>query len=199
MNHLRILKLTLSGIAGFLIGIILFFPWGSAGDSIIAKALAVAAENGIYATVGKNLVRGTVDKELVCLGIQAELPVLRLYIKEASANPMLLRSIFTAVPSFTVMFEKSTVKPFAGKELECRSGTAVVSLDGGTAYIKDIKLDGDFSVKGFIELSTETGIIRSAKLMIRIPEEMDKTLQMLSSAGIVHAVRVRPGEWDVER
>ena len=199
MTPVKIWKLALSGILGLILGIQLFFPWGAVGDYIMAKTIAGAAENGIYATVQKSFARGILDKELIYLGLQADFPVFRADIKEVAVDPLLLHSIVTATPSCSVTLGRGTIKPVTGRELEWKSGTAYVSAGKTTVYIKDIELKGDFSAEGFMEISRENGTIVHAKLAIKVPEEMDRPLQMLSAAGIIRASRVKTGEWKIER
>lgn len=199
MNTVKTWKLAIYGITGFIIGILMFLPWSAVGDYVMVNVLNSAAENGIYATVRKNLTKGILDKEFVYLGVQADFPVFSLFLKEVDIDPSLISSICTAKPSCSVSLDRGEIMSFTRQKLGWKSGSAKVSVDGDIVYVNDIEFIGELSAKGFIEISMETGEMLRAKLTIKVPEGMDRSLQMLGNTGIIPISKIKAGEWKVER
>ena len=104
MKIITSLKLASIATLGFILGIVLFFPWQSIGDYVMSRGLAVAAENGIYATVEGCDAEGLIDKEFVYQSITADFPVFRFSPLEIPrARPENLR-IFVSEYKFYYSF-----------------------------------------------------------------------------------------------
>lgn len=50
-----------------------------------------------------------------------------------------------------------------------------------------------------MDFSTETGKISRAKMVLKVPVEMDRALQMVQAGGLLPLSQTAPGEWKVER
>jgi len=199
MRFLRCWKYVLAGLAGLAAGIILFAPWDSLADYAVARGLARAAENGIYGVVREVGTEGLIDKEFVCRGLQLDFPVFRVAADDMSVNPAVLHALFTGRPEASVTFGRGELVPVTRQKLEWNSGSASVSVRNGVVSLSDIEFTGKFSARGFLDFSTETNRITRANLTVKVPEDMDRALQMLGGSGMLPISKVRAGEWKVER
>lgn len=199
MKKFGALKLTLIGILGFAIGAVFFFPWNAVCDYVMAKGLSVAAENGIYGTVQDNYTEGFLDREFVYRGVQADFPVFRLTSREIHVNPAVFSTIFKAAPTASLTFGRGEITPVTRQKLEWNSGAANVSVKSGIMSVRDIEFTGKFSARGFVEFSAETGKISRANLTLKVPEDMDRAIQMLGTTGMLPVSKIRSGEWKVEK
>ena len=188
----------LIGLAGFSVGIILFMPWNALNDYIMAKGLERAAENGIYASVRSCETEGLLDKQFIYRGIIADFPVFRFAASDVTIAPHILKTIASS-PSATVEIGRGYILPITRQKLEWTSGTAKISVSGTTISATEISFTGKFSARGFMDFSTETGKISRAKMVLKVPVEMDRALQMVQAGGLLPLSQTAPGEWKVER
>lgn len=199
MKLVNSLKLVLIAVVGFIIGVLIFFPWQSLGDYIMSRGLAVAAENGIYASVEDSYTEGVIDKVIVYRRVTADFPVFRLSAGEISINPAFISSLLTGKLSCSIKLGRGEIMPVTRQKLEWSSGSASISVEKEIISVRDIEFLGKFSARGFFEISTQTGRIARANMVLHIPQEMDRAFEMLGKSGMVPVNKVKSGEWKVER
>ncbi|MCC8177647.1 MAG: hypothetical protein LIO38_00805, partial [Cloacibacillus sp.] len=83
--------------------------------------------------------------------------------------------------------------------LEWNGGTADISLTPQSLMVENIAFTGKTSVTGFAELSRETGKLTRAKMLLKVPAELDRALEMAGKMGMVPLTKVKSGEWRIER
>ena len=198
MKSIKTLKTLLIGLAGFVLGAILFMPWNAVNDYIMAKGLERAAENGIYASVRSCETDGLFDKQFIYRGITADFPVFRFVTSDITVDPYILKTLASS-PSSTVEIGRGYILPVTRQKLEWTSGTAKISVSGTTISATEINFTGKFSVAGFMDFSTDTGKISRAKMTLKVPAELDRALQMVQAGGLLPLSQTGPGEWKVER
>ncbi|MCE5202224.1 MAG: hypothetical protein LLF78_06915 [Synergistaceae bacterium] len=199
MKPFRRSILILCGILGFFVGLLIFLPFDAVCDYLMVKVLGRAAENGIYASVQYHSAEGIFNKEFVCRGIQADFPVFRFSSSEVRIAPSFIRSLLSGSRICTVSTGRGDMVSVMRQKLEWTEGKADVAVDDDKVSISNIELNGNFSVRGFIEFSAATGVMEHANLMIKVPGEMDRALQMLGSGGMIPISRIKEGEWKVEK
>ncbi len=199
MKIITSLKLASIATLGFILGIVLFFPWQSIGDYVMSRGLAVAAENGIYATVEGCDAEGLIDKEFVYQSITADFPVFRFSVGEIRVNPAFISSILSRKFSCSVKLGRGEIMPVTRQKLEWTSASAAIFVEKEFISVRDIAFFGNFSARGFFEISRETGQILRANMVLHLPEDMDRAFEMLSRSGMVPLTKIKTGEWKVER
>lgn len=199
MKIINRLKLVLIAAAGFILGILLFFPWQSIGDYVMSRGLAIAAENGIYASVDGCGAEGLIDKEIVYQRVTADFPVFRFSVGEIRLNPAFISSLFSRKLSCTVKLGRGEIMPVTRQKLEWTSASASIFIEKELVSVRDIEFLGKFSARGFLEISRETGRISRANMILHIPEDMDRAFEMLSRSGMAPLTKIKTGEWKVER
>ncbi len=199
MKFKHYLRLALYTLLGFLLAGFLFFPWDAIGDCLMARGLAVAAKNGIYAAVGSNFTQGIADKEFVYQKVTADFPVFRFSASQMTVNPEILRTLVAAKPSCTIEFGRGEIIPVTRQKLEWVSGAAEISVSNGIISVSEIDFKGKLSANGFLEISMETGRMSRANMTLKVPTEMDRALEMLGGSGVMPITKIKAGEWKVER
>lgn len=199
MRRSSVVKIALSCLAGLAVGMLVFFPWRSVGDYAAAKGLATAASNGVYASIQSYSSDGLFDKQFMYRGVIADFPVFRFSAGDVVVDPLMLRSILKFTPTCTVKLGKGEIIPLTRQKLAWKSGSMNVALGKDTVSITEIWLTGDFSARGFLEVSKETGKIARANLTLKVPADMDRALEIFGSNGILPLTKIRDGEWKVER
>ena len=199
MRFLKAWKPLLIGLAGFIAGIFLFLPWDSFADYAVVRGLERAAENGIYGVVRETDTEGFFNRVFVCRDIQLDFPVFRFVAREMSVDPAMLGTLLSRTPAASVSFGRGELTPVTRQKLEWNSGYADVSVKNGVVSLSNIEFTGKFSAHGFLDFSTESRRIMRANLTVKVPEDMDRALQMLGSGGVLPLSKIRAGEWKVSR
>ena len=192
-------RLILPAVLGFAAGILLFFPFEPLCDLAAMKVIAGAAQNGAYVSFNEAYAEGVLDKVFVCRGIGADFPVFRITAEDLRIDPAFARSLLSKSFAARVYIGSGEITPMVGSDLKWTGGSADLSVGNGGLVLRNIRIDGDLSVRGDIEFSAHEGKILRADLSIRVPHETDRMLQMAAASGIVPLHKGQPGEWRVEK
>ncbi|MDD7648590.1 type II secretion system protein GspN [Cloacibacillus porcorum] len=197
------MKKTLRGaaavIAGLFCGLLVFFPWSSLAGTSASMAMSAAAENGIFLTVASSGVSGLFSKSFIYNGVNADFPVFRFSAGEVTFTPSIISSLFSQTKSCRLEMGRGSLVPVTRQALEWNGGTADISLTPQSLMIENIAFTGKTSVTGFAELSRETGKLTRAKMLLKVPAELDRALEMAGKMGMVPLTKVKSGEWRIER
>lgn len=188
----------LAGVAGLLLGCLLFLPWSAIGDYALEKSIERAAAKQVYISVASHETEGVLGKTFVLRGIRADYPVFSATLRELRITPHLL-SLLSSNQKVDLVIGRGELIPVTRQTLEWNSGTARVVRQGDTVTLEEIDIRGAFSAKGSLTFSTVSGTLSKADLTMTLPEEMDRALQMFSSSGMAPLRKVKNGEWRVER
>ena len=199
MRFLKLWKPILAALAGLAAGTFLFLPWNQLADYAVVRGLDRAAQNGIYGVVRETGTEGFFDRQLVCRGVQLDFPVFRFTAREVSVDPALLSTLLSRTPAASVTFGRGELTPVTRQKLEWNSGTADVSVKNGVVSLSNIEFTGKFSARGFLDFSLESKRIARANLTVKVPEDLDRALQMLAGGGVLPLSKIRAGEWKVSR
>ena len=195
----KVLRNTAVTVLGLLCGLLAFFPWQPLAGTAASTAASVAAENGIFLTVAGSEVSGLFSKSFTYRGVNADFPVFRFSAGEISITPAILSSLFSPTKSCRLAMGRGSVVPVTRQAFEWNGGTADVSLTPQSLMIENIAFTGKTAVTGFAELSRETGKLTRAKMLIKVPAELDRALEMAGKMGMAPLTKVKSGEWRIER
>lgn len=195
----KVLRNTAVAVLGLLCGLLIFFPWQPLAGTAASTATSVAAENGIFLTVAGSEVSGLFSKSFTYRGVNADFPVFRFSAGEISITPAILSSLFSPTKSCRLAMGRGSVVPVTRQAFEWNGGTADVSLTPQSLMIENIAFTGKTAVTGFAELSRETGKLTRAKMLIKVPAELDRALEMAGKMGMAPLTKVKSGEWRIER
>ena len=191
MKRLLIKALVLT--AGIIMGLLLFFPWNNASETLLSVASRVMADNGIFVTVKDSEVSGIFSKNFTYRGINADFPVFRITLREATLTPSIISSLFSGKRSW------GSLVPVTRQPLEWNSGEAELTLTQEGLLLEDISFTGKTSITGFMEISRVTMKIARAKLLLKVQPELDRVLEMISRTGMLPLSKIKNGEWRIER
>src|SRR5574344_302797 len=95
----KLLKSAAAVAAGLFLGILVFFPWGTLGETVFAAGSRIAAENGIFVTASSSEASGIFAKHFVYGGVKADFPIFRFTAREVTITPSILSSVVTSSKS----------------------------------------------------------------------------------------------------
>lgn len=185
--------------AGIVAAALIFFPWNSLGGTIFALGARAAADNGIFVTSRSAETSGVFSKRFTYSSVNADFPLFRFTASEVSVTPSILSSIFSSEKKCTLSFGRGSVTPVTRQSLEWNSGTADVTLSPTSVLLENISFAGKMSATGFIEISRETSRIARARVLLKVPSELDRVLEMASRSGMMPISKIKSGEWRIER
>ena len=197
MKRLLIKALVLT--AGIIMGLLLFFPWNNASETLLSVASRVMADNGIFVTVKDSEVSGVFSKNFTYRGINADFPVFRITLREATLTPSIISSLFSGKRSCHITVGRGSLVPVTRQPLEWNSGEAELTLTQEGLLLEDISFTGKTSITGFMEISRVTMKIARAKLLLKVQPELDRVLEMISRTGMLPLSKIKNGEWRIER
>ncbi len=195
----RRVKAAIAVIVGLFIGIVLFFPWQILGETIFSIGARLAAQNGIFVTASSSETSGLFSKHFTYGGVKADFPIFRFTAREVRITPSIISSVFTSTKSGTVSVSRGSVIPVTRQALEWDEGTADFALTPSLLTLQNISFTGPAVITGFLEISRETAKITRARLLLKVPAELDRMLNMISMTGMLPLSKVKPGEWRIER
>ena len=195
----KALRNTALTLLGLFCGLLIFFPWQPLAESAASMAASVAAENGIFLTAAASEVSGLFSKSFTYRGVNADFPVFRFSTGEITLTPAILSSLFSPAKSCRLVMGRGSVVPVTRQAFEWNGGTADISLTPQSLMIENIAFTGKTAVTGFAELSRETGKLTRAKMLIKVPAELDRALEMAGKMGMAPLTKVKGGEWRIER
>ena len=184
---------------GLVCGLLLFFPWSTLAGTLASAAANVAAENGIFLTISSSETSGLFSKSFTHSGVNADFPVFRFSAVEVTVTPSIISSLFSETKSCRLEMGRGSVVPVTRQAFEWNGGTADISITPQSLMIENIALAGKTSATGFAELSRETGKLTRAKMLIKVPAELDRALEMAGKMGMAPLTKVKSGEWRIER
>lgn len=195
----RFLKTAAAAAVGLIIGIFLFFPWNTLAATILAAGSRAASANGIFLTAVSSEASGVFSKHFIYGGVKADFPIFRFTAREITVSPNILSSVFTSAKSGRVSISRGSVIPVTRQALEWNEGTADFSVKKDSILIENISFSGKTSVTGFMEISRATAKITRARMLIKVPPELDRMLNMVSMTGMIPLSKIKNGEWRIER
>lgn len=195
----RPLKIIFAGLCGLIVGMLLFFPWDSAARYAADKAASSASEKNIFFSFRDIYTEGFMDREFIYRGITVDMPAVSIKLNEARIDPMFMRSLITASKTGTLTLGSGEITTLTRQKLKWTSGTANIKSKGDLLYLDNLKLIGDISAEGFINISRKTGKIVNSNIAARFPHEFDRALQMLSNMQVLPLTKIGSGEWRITR
>lgn len=188
-----------AALAGLIIGIAIFFPWDALGSSLFAFAAKEAASRGVYVTVSSSEVSGLFKKTFSYKGVNADLPVARVSLREVSVEPDILSSLLSGEKSARLTFGRGSLVPVTRQPIEWNSGSASVRVTENTIIVEDISFTGPTAVSGSAEISPSAMRLVRARLLVKAPSELDRMFEMLRMTNMLPLKKVKEGEWRIER
>ncbi|MDO5114975.1 MAG: type II secretion system protein GspN [Synergistaceae bacterium] len=195
----KFIRYSLAALLGLICGLLLFFPWTTLAGTISSLAATAAAENGIYLTVGSSRAEGILFKKFSYSAINADFPVLRGSLRELTVAPSFISSLFSDEKSARLTFGRGSVVPVTRQELNWNAGAADVILKAESLLVENISFTGESSLSGFAELSRSDFRIIRANLLVKVPAELDRMLEMMQKTNMIPLTKVKSGEWRIER
>lgn len=195
----KILKIFFAGLCGLIVGIALFFPWDSAAKYATDKVVSSASEKNIFLSFRDIYTEGFLDREFIYRGITVDMPAVSIKLNEARVDPMFIRSLISASKTGTLSLGRGEITTLTRQTLKWTSGSANIKSRGDILYLDDLKLTGEVSAEGFINISRETGKIINADITARFPNEFDRALQMISNMRVMPLTKISSGEWRITR
>lgn len=193
------LKYTLLIFLLFFVACWLFFPWSAVQSYVTERAFKIAANNAIFVSAREFSAQGVFDTEFVYTGVQADFPLfLHFETDSLTVNPKILASLL-GKKSVSVQLGKGALVPATKQRLEWNGGSLEISADKNCVHVRDIALTGDFSVRGFIEVSRSDGRISRAQLTMRIPDTAELAFQFLSKGALQGLSKDASGNWRLVR
>lgn len=193
------LRLIAVAIAGLIVGIFIFFPWRTLGSSLFALAAREAASRGVYLTASSSDVSGIFSKTFSYSGVGADLPAARLSVRELSVAPDILSSLFSEEKSARLTVGRGSLVPVTRQAVEWNRGEADVRVTPRAVILDNISFTGPSSISGSAEISLGSMRIARARLLVRVPPELDRMLEMLKTANMLPLKKIKDGEWRIER
>ncbi|MEG1912637.1 MAG: type II secretion system protein GspN [Cloacibacillus sp.] len=194
-----VIKKILAVVAGLLAALLLFFPWDTLASFVFAAGARVAAENGIYATAASSETSGIFSKSFTYGGLKADFPVFRVTTRELTVTPNIISSVFSATKSCSISTGKGSIIPVTRQAMEWNSGAADISVTAESIIIQNIAFTGKTSISGFVEISRATSKMTRAKVLLKVPQELDRMLNIVGMTGMLPLSRIKDGEWRIER
>ena len=188
-----------AALAGLIIGIAIFFPWNALGSSLFAFAAKEAASRGVYVTASSSEVSGLFKKTFSYKGVNADLPVARVSLREVSVEPDILSSLLSGEKSARLTFGRGSLVPVTRQPIEWNSGSASVRVTENTIIVEDISFTGPTSISGSAEISPSAMRLVRARLLVKAPPELDRMFEMLRMTNMLPLKKVKEGEWRIER
>lgn len=188
-----------AALAGLIIGIAIFFPWDALGSSLFAFAAKEAASRGVYVTASSSEVSGLFKKTFSYKGVNADLPVARVSLREVSVEPDILSSLLSGEKSARLTFGRGSLVPVTRQPVEWNSGSASVRVTENTIIVEDISFTGPTAVSGSAEISPSAMRLVRARLLVKAPPELDRMFEMLRMTNMLPLKKVKEGEWRIER
>lgn len=182
----------------FLIACWFLFPWKALQYYVTERAFKVAANNLIFVSVRDFSTQSVFDKEFVYDGVQADFPLLHFETDTLTINPKIFTMIF-GTKAISVKLGKGAIVPVTKQRLDWNSGSLEISADKDFVYVRDISLTGNFSARGFMEISREDGKISRAQLTMHIPATAESAFRLLSNGALPGLSKDASGNWRLVR
>ena len=184
---------------GLLMGVTLFFPWDSVASSLFLTVADKAASRGIYVTASSAGSQGIFKKSFIYRGLNADLPMAKANLTEVTVTPDIISSMTTDVKRARVTFGKGSIIPVTRQSIGWNSGSAYVAASKNQIILEDISFSGPATITGSAEVSISPLKLTHARLLVKVPKELDIMFNMLKMTNILPLKKVRDGEWRIER
>ena len=182
----------------FLLGCVLFFPWNTVQSFAVTKIFQIAANNGVYVSAQNAPSEGLFDKTFVCSRVLADFPLVQFKSGRIAVNPDIFKTL-CGKPSASVELGSGSVTLVTKQQLAWNSGTMNISADKDTIGVHEVKISGEFSAEGFVEVSRGSGEIRRAQLAMKVPSDVENAFEMLSKGMVRGLEKTAPGSWRLVR
>lgn len=193
------LRYAVVSAAGLLCGVMLFFPWNSVADTAAAVLTKTAAGRGVYVTVDSTSAYGVFSKSFSYGGVGIDLPMAKVNLREVTVTPSILSSLFSGEKRARLTFGRGSVLPVTRQELAWNSGSADVTVTDRSFLLENISFAGKTAVTGYAEISRANLKLTKARLLVKVPEELDRMLELARMANMLPLTKIKNGEWRIER
>lgn len=196
------MRRSLPRIAAVLTGLIcaamIFFPWDTFARATAARVTKAAADNGIWLTTRGFEVNGTFTKNFVLRSVKADLQLMRFGADEVTITQTLLSALFPTDKKFHVQMGRGALIPVMQVPLEWDRGSADALITDDLLRIENISITGKISVMGTAEFSRTRSTLTRVKMLIRVPPEIERTLDAAAKMRVMPLRKVKDGEWRLE-
>jgi len=191
-------KLIISVLLLFCAAVWVFFPWGAVQSYVTARAFRIAANNGIFVSVKDLSADGVFDTEFRYDGVQADFPLIHFKTDCLTVNPKILSALLGR-RAMSVTLAKGCLELVTKQQLPWNSGELELSAGKDTIFVRDISITGDFSARGFIEISRANGRISRAQLTMHVPDNAENAFEFLSKGALAGLSKDATGNWRLVR
>lgn len=195
----RVIPRIVVALIGLIIGAIVFFPWNTLAQGAAAKIAKAAADSGIWLTTGNADVSGVFSKSFTFHSVKADFPLMKFSADKVVITPALSSVAFSKEKKSHISMGRGTLLPVTQVPLDWNGGNADITLTEDSLRIENISITGKLTVTGFAEISRNKNALKRAKVRIKVPAAMDKTLDSAAKMGVMPLKKIRNGMWRLEK
>lgn len=176
MKALKYILAVLSVIIVFIAGLWLFAPWEAVAVYALDSVRYNAANNGMYINYDNLSANGRLAPEFIVRNFNVETPFARIFVPEARAKLLPLKSIFSMGACSEIDFRSAEMTMLPKNQLEVRSGHLNMAIDGEVLNVSGVDFKGDLSVTGDASYNLTNKKVRSSTLLFEVPDNINSML-----------------------